>query len=69
MLHCIKSRTRVRSRAEITVTLKSLGDKIQSWRRYRQSVRELSQLSDRELADLGINRYDIETVAKKSIGV
>jgi len=51
------------------MTLKSLGDKIQSWRRYRQSVRELSQLSDRELADLGINRYDIETVAKKSIGV
>jgi len=49
------------------MTLKSLGEKIQSWRRYRQSVRELSQLSDRELADLGISRYEIETIAKKSV--
>ena len=49
------------------MTLKSLTDKIQSWRRYRQSVRELSQLSDRELADLGIHRYEIETIAKKCV--
>ncbi len=51
------------------MTLKSVTQKISQWRRYRQSVRELQLLSDRELADLGINRYDIEFVAKKSAGV
>lgn len=51
------------------MTLKSVTQKITAWRRYRQSVRELQLLSDRELADLGINRYDIEFVAKKSAGV
>lgn len=49
-----------------TMTLKSLTQKIHSWRRYRQTVRELSLLSDHELADLGINRYDIESLARKS---
>ena len=32
--------------------------------RYRETVRELSQLGDRELNDLGIVRYDIHTVAR-----
>jgi len=34
--------------------------------RYQQTVRELSQLSDRELDDLGITRYDIPSVAKSA---
>ena len=34
-----------------------------SWRREREAVRELSRLSDRELADLGIARSDIRAVA------
>lgn len=38
-----------------------------NWRRYRETVSELSRLSNRELADLGINRSDIYTVARKSI--
>jgi uncharacterized protein YjiS (DUF1127 family) len=33
------------------------------WRRYNQSVRELSRLGDRELADIGITRGDIPRVA------
>jgi len=33
------------------------------WRRYNQSLRELSQLGDRELADIGISRSDIHRVA------
>jgi uncharacterized protein YjiS (DUF1127 family) len=33
------------------------------WRRYNQSLRELSRLGDRELADLGISRGDIPRVA------
>ena len=36
---------------------------IASWRREREAVRELSRLSDRELADLGIDRFDIRAVA------
>ena len=34
-----------------------------SWRREREAVRELSRLTDRELADLGIGRSDIRDVA------
>jgi uncharacterized protein YjiS (DUF1127 family) len=33
------------------------------WRRYNQSLRELNQLGDRELADIGISRADIPRVA------
>lgn len=38
-------------------------DFISNWRRERESIRELSRLTDRELADLGIARADIRTVA------
>jgi uncharacterized protein YjiS (DUF1127 family) len=34
--------------------------------RYRETVQELSLLSDRELSDLGISRYEIESVARDS---
>ena len=33
------------------------------WRRYNDSLRELYQLGDRELADIGISRSDIPRVA------
>ncbi len=36
---------------------------IQSWKRYNQSLHELYQLGDRELADIGISRSDIPRVA------
>jgi uncharacterized protein YjiS (DUF1127 family) len=36
---------------------------LQSWRQYNASLRELSQLGDRELADIGISRSDIPRVA------
>jgi len=35
-----------------------------NWRKYRQTVSELGRMSNRELHDLGINRADIETVAR-----
>ncbi|RLP24433.1 DUF1127 domain-containing protein [Mesorhizobium sp. YM1C-6-2] len=38
-----------------------------NWRRYRDTVSELSRLSNRELNDLGIARGDIPAVARKSI--
>jgi uncharacterized protein YjiS (DUF1127 family) len=36
---------------------------LRSWRRYNESLRELYQLGDRELADIGISRSDIPRVA------
>ena len=50
-----------------TMFLSLIAAKIAAWRRYRDSVRELSRLSDRELSDLGIARSDIEFVARQSV--
>jgi uncharacterized protein YjiS (DUF1127 family) len=36
---------------------------LHAWKEYGTTVRELSQLTDRELADLGISRSDIPNVA------
>jgi uncharacterized protein YjiS (DUF1127 family) len=36
---------------------------IQVWKRYNASLRELSRLGDRELADIGITRGDIPRIA------
>jgi uncharacterized protein YjiS (DUF1127 family) len=48
-------------------TLKTISEKLAAWRRYREAVRELSQLSDRELSDIGIRRGDIETIVRRSV--
>jgi uncharacterized protein YjiS (DUF1127 family) len=45
---------------------KSITEKLASWRRYRDAVRELSQLTDRELDDIGIRRGDIPFVAAQA---
>jgi uncharacterized protein YjiS (DUF1127 family) len=37
-----------------------------AWRKYRQTVNELNRMSDRELADLGIGRGEIASVARHS---
>ena len=39
---------------------------LRAWWRYETTVRELWNLSDRELADLGISRRDISRVALES---
>jgi uncharacterized protein YjiS (DUF1127 family) len=36
---------------------------LESWRRYNANLRELTQLGERELADIGISRSDIPRVA------
>ncbi len=36
---------------------------LRSWRRYEASLRELSRLGDRELADIGLTRSDIPRIA------
>jgi uncharacterized protein YjiS (DUF1127 family) len=38
--------------------------KIRSYLKYRETVRELSRLTDRELEDVGISRYQIDGVAR-----
>ena len=48
-------------------TLKTISEKLAAWRRYREAVRELSQLSDRELCDIGIRRGDIENIVRQSV--
>jgi uncharacterized protein YjiS (DUF1127 family) len=39
---------------------------IREWKRYNQSLSELSRLGDRELADIGISRSDIPRVARNA---
>lgn len=39
--------------------------KINEWTRYRRNVRELVALTDRELADIGIARADINRLARE----
>jgi uncharacterized protein YjiS (DUF1127 family) len=36
---------------------------VRAWWRYNESVRELTRLNDRELADIGISRSEIPAVA------
>jgi uncharacterized protein YjiS (DUF1127 family) len=51
------------------IALKTISEKLNAWRRYREAVRELSQLSDRELNDIGIRRGDIEDIVRRSVGM
>lgn len=37
-----------------------------AWRRYETSLRELSRLGDRELADIGVARSEIARIAWES---
>ena len=39
-----------------------------TWRKFRETCNELSRLNNRELADLGIHRGEIERVAKQAVG-
>ena len=48
----------------MTTLLKNFLQKIRNYGKYRQSLNELSKLTDRELNDIGIGRGDIHRVAK-----
>ena len=47
-------------------TLKSVSEKLAAWRRYRETIRELAQLSDHELHDIGVSRGEIEFIARRA---
>ena len=46
--------------------LDTVVNKLRSYRKYQETYRELSRLSTRELADLGISRGEISNVARKA---
>jgi uncharacterized protein YjiS (DUF1127 family) len=46
------------------ISLRMISEKLKAWRRHREAMRELSQLSDHELSDIGIGRGDIEYVVR-----
>ena len=46
--------------------LKTVSEKLSAWRRYRETIRELAQLSDHELHDIGVHRGEIEYIARSS---
>jgi uncharacterized protein YjiS (DUF1127 family) len=54
-------------RRAIMTPFKTISEKLAAWRRYRDAVRELSQLSDRDLSDIGIRRGDIESIVRQSM--
>jgi uncharacterized protein YjiS (DUF1127 family) len=39
---------------------------VRAYLRYRETLRELSHLSDRELNDLGLSRFEIAAVAQQA---
>jgi len=47
------------------LTISTLKSNLRRWARVRNTIRELSQLTDSDLADLGISRSDIRFIAKK----
>lgn len=50
----------------IAALLETAKTRFARYRLYRQTVRELSGLSDRELADLGLHRSMIRQVARQA---
>ena len=42
----------------------NLGQRLAGLRSYRRTLNELAQLSDRELADIGVHRANIDAVAR-----
>jgi len=54
-------------RSKTVISLKTISEKLRAWRRHRDAVRELSQLSDHELSDIGIGRGDIDYVVRRPV--
>lgn len=47
--------------------IKTLSIQFSQWLKHRDAVRELSNLSDRDLCDIGVDRADIEARVRGKI--
>jgi uncharacterized protein YjiS (DUF1127 family) len=56
-----------RTKETIVFDLTSLRARFAAWRAYRVTLRELSQLTDRDLADIGVCRSDIPAIARRAL--
>ena len=58
--------TRDRSESVIRKFFAGIADGIAQWKQYNRTYNELASLSDRDLADLGISRAEIPSVAAQA---
>ena len=49
------------------MSLKTISEKLAAWRRYRETLRELSSLTDKDLRDIGMRRGDIPSIAAQVV--
>ena len=57
--------SRCTSKGNFTVIITVILSKIRAFMKYRESVRELSYLSDTQLRDIGVERGAIKSVARE----
>lgn len=53
--------------ARISAAWTGLGERLAKYRLYRQSVEELAQLTDRDLADIGLTRAALRASVREAI--
>jgi uncharacterized protein YjiS (DUF1127 family) len=61
-----RERTRSCGTKGATEMSNKLVDTYKAWRKYRETYNELMRLSSRDLADLGINRTQIPSIARQA---
>ena len=55
------------SSESISIFWENLNKSLQARKKHRQTIKELNQLTDKDLADIGLCRGDINAVAKGSV--
>lgn len=59
------------ARIDLFATLRASIEELKAARalrqKYKTTVRELARMSDRDLADIGIHRYDIDSIAEAHV--
>lgn len=55
------------SSESISIVWENLNKSLQAQKKHRQTIKELNQLTDKDLADIGLCRGDINAVAKGSV--